>query len=358
MVKLRAIVSVLAFVIVACFSIQVGARPGAETSSSSPPTVTGKVYRFDKIAEGVYYATTVSEMITGGNHPIIINENDVVLVDDGTTVAAARALLTDLKLLTNKPVRWVVNTHWHYDHLDGNSVFGSDVQIIGHHYVRYALLNLDVLPKEIDRHLEEMPGQMETLKKQIGGEKDPKRRAVLEKQRAAIQAALEELKVMKPPPPTMTYSSKMTIYRGQREIQLLFLGRGHTEGDTVVFLPKERIVCAGDLMESKPSVLVNGVFDEWITTLDALKKLDFDTVLPGHGEPFHGTSLITAFQDYLRDLIAQVASFRKQGFTAEQTAKKVDLTSHKADFPQIQGPGVDVVGVQRVYEWMDERAKR
>src|ERR1035441_2413901 len=92
----------------------------------------------------------------------------------------------------------LVNTHWHYDHLDGNSVFGSDVQIIGHDYVRYALLNLDVLPKEIDRHLEEMPGQMETLKKQIGREKDPKRRAVLEKQRAAIQAALEELKVMKP----------------------------------------------------------------------------------------------------------------------------------------------------------------
>jgi hypothetical protein len=65
-----------------------------------------------------------------------------------------------------------------------------------------------------------------------------------------------------------------------------------------------------------------------------------------------------AYQDYLRDLIAQVASFRKQGFTAEETAQRVDLTSHKADFPQIQGPGANVRGVRRMYEWMDERRAR
>jgi len=149
----------------------------------------------------------------------------------------------------------------------------------------------------------------------------------------------------------------MTLFRGQREIQLLFLGRGHTGGDAVVFLPKERIVCTGDLMESKPASLSSGFFDEWITTLDALKKLDFDTVLPGHGTPFHGTALITAFQDYLADVTAQVKKFREQGLTAEQTAQKVDLTSHRKDFPQIQGPGIDVVGVRRMYEWMDSRDK-
>ena len=198
---------------------------------------------------------------------------------------------------------------------------------------------------------------MESVKKQIDGEKDAGKRAALQKQLDAAQADLVQLKTLKPTPPTMTYSSKMTLYSGQREIQLLFLGRGHTQGDTVVFLPKERIVCTGDLMESRLAYMGDAMFDEWITTLEALKQLDFGTVLPGHGVPFHEKSLITAYQAYLRDLMTQVATLRKQGLSAEQTAQKVDLTSHKSDFPQIQGPGADIRGVRRMYEWMDERAK-
>ena len=110
-------------------------------------------------------------------------------------------------------------------------------------------------------------------------------------------------------------------------------------------------------MESRLAYMGDGVFDEWITTLEALKKLDFDTVLPGHGVPFHEKSLITAYQSYLKDLMTQVATLRKQGLSADQAAQKVDLTSHKADFPTIHGPGAEVRGVRRLYEYMDERAK-
>jgi glyoxylase-like metal-dependent hydrolase (beta-lactamase superfamily II) len=253
----------------------------------------------------------------------------------------------------------VVNTHFHYDHTDGNSVFGPDVEIIGHEYVRHAIADLDVIHREpLKSALTNMPIQIESLKKQLADAKDPAQRATLEKQLAATQADLEELKALKPTPPTMSYSSKMTLFRGQREIQLLFLGRGHTQGDTVVFLPKERIVCTGDLMESRLAYMGDAMFDEWVTTLDALKELQFDTVLPGHGVPFHEKSLITAYQSYLKDFTVKVAELRKQGLSAEETAQKVDLTSHKADFPQIQGPGAELRGVRRMYEWMDERAKR
>jgi cyclase len=354
----RALTVVLAISFLAWFSVEAQAQNlGAGFSQAGTPAATGKVYSFAKIADGVYYATSSGPMATGGNHPIIVNERDVFLVDDGTTPAAARALLEDLKLITNKPVRWVVNTHFHYDHTDGNSVFGPEVQIIGHEYVRRAMMD-DVLHHEpFLTALANMPTQVETLKKQIADEKDSEKRAALQKQMTATQADWEQFKVMKAVPPTMTYSSKMTIYSGQREIQLLFLGRGHTQGDTVVYLPKERIVCTGDLMESRLAYMGNGVFDEWITSLDALKELDFDTVLPGHGVPFHEKSLITAYQSYLKDLLTQVAALRKQGLTADQAAQKVDLTSHKADFPQILGPGADPRGVRRMYEWMDERTK-
>jgi glyoxylase-like metal-dependent hydrolase (beta-lactamase superfamily II) len=200
-----------------------------------------------------------------------------------------------------------------------------------------------------------MPIQVDALKKQIGDEKDPAKRATLEKQLAAKQADWEEFKMLKPTPPTMTYSSKMTLYQGQREIRLLFLGRGHTQGDTIVYLPKERIVVTGDLMETQLAYMGDAMFDEWITTLEAVKELDFGTALPGHGVPFHEKSLITAYQSYLKDFMTKVAELRKQGLSAEETAQKVDLTSHKTDFPQIQGPGAEVRGVRRMYEWMDER---
>jgi cyclase len=358
--KIRILLVTLAIAISTCFSLE--AFAGAQGGSGAPSaasTISGKVYQFEKIADGVYYATSNGPMAAGGNHPIIINDRDVVLVDDGTTPAAARALLQDMKLITDKPVRWVINTHFHYDHTDGNSVFGPDVEIIGHEYVRHAIADLDVIHREpLKSALTNMPVQIESLKKQLGDAKDPAQRATLEKQLAATQADLEELRTLKPTPPTMSYSSKMTLFRGQREIQLLFLGRGHTQGDTVVFLPKEKIVCTGDLMESRLAYMGDAMFDEWVTTLDALKELQFDTVLPGHGVPFHEKSLITAYQSYLKDFTIKVAELRKQGLSAEETAQKVDLTSHKADFPQIQGPGAEVRGVRRMYEWMDERAKR
>jgi len=350
--KMRTAGRVLAMVFFAFVSVQLHA--GAQGGSG---TINGKVYSFEKIADGVYYSTSTSLMAVGGNHTIIVGDRDVFLVDAGTTPTAARALLEDIKLITDKPVRWVVNTHFHYDHTDGNSIFGPEVQIIGHEYIRHVIADLDVLHREpFKTAMANMPVQVDALKKQIADEKDAAKRADLEKQLAAKQADWEELKTIKPTPPTMTYSSKMTLYQGQREIQLLHLGRGHTQGDTVVYLPKEKIVCSGDLMETQPAYMGDALFDEWLKTLDALKELDFTTDLPGHGVPFHDKALITAFQSYLTDFMAKGAELRKQGLTAEQTAQKIDLTSHSADFPQIKGPGAEVRGVRRLYEWMDERS--
>src|SRR5437762_7536445 len=81
------------------------------------PVTQGKTYKFEKIADGVYYATGGF----GSNNVVIVNDDDVLLVDTGTSPANARAFVADVKMLSNKPVRYVVNTHWHYDHTDGNS---------------------------------------------------------------------------------------------------------------------------------------------------------------------------------------------------------------------------------------------
>ena len=316
----------------------------------------GKAYTFEKIADGVYYATGGF----GSNIPVIVNDRDVMLVDDGTAPAAARALLSDLKLITDKPVRYVVNTHFHYDHTGGNSVFGPEVEIMGHEFVRTAILTFDVLHREPYQTSQgtRVPAQIDSLQKQIAAEKDPARKASLTQQLADARTTLAQLQEIKPTPPNVTYTSKLGLHKGSREIQLLFLGRGHTAGDTVVFLPKERIVCTGDLMESQLAYMGDAFFDEWIATLDALKKLDFDLVLPGHGTPFRDKGHITAFQSYLTDVTGQVTKLRQQGVSPEDAAQRVDLTAHAKDFPQIRGPGADPRGVRRIYQWMDERGNR
>jgi glyoxylase-like metal-dependent hydrolase (beta-lactamase superfamily II) len=150
----------------------------------------------------------------------------------------------------------------------------------------------------------------------------------------------------------------MTLHKGSREIQLLFLGRGHTGGDTFVYLPKEKIVCTGDEEEgARVAYMGDAFFDEWIATLEELKKLDFTLALGGHGTPFRDKSIITAFQSYLRDIVDQVSKLRKQGVSADEAAKRVDLRAHAKDFSQIQGPGAEARGVRRIYAWLDEREK-
>jgi glyoxylase-like metal-dependent hydrolase (beta-lactamase superfamily II) len=320
--------------------------------------VTGKAYKFEKMADGVYYATATGSMITGSNNVVIAGSRDALVVDTGTTPAAARAFLQDLALITDKPVRYVVNTHFHYDHTDGNQVYAGKADIIAHEYVRYAIQNLDVLHTEPFKtsQLTNVPNRIETLKKQIAEERDAQRKAAFQSQLGVAEQGWEQLREIEPTPPNVTYSKRKVLNLGGREVQLLFLGRGHTNGDTVVFLPKERIVCTGDLMESQLAYMGNAQFAEWVATLAALKKLDFATDLPGHGAPFRDKGLITAYQGYLTDLMKQAAALRQQGASADEAAQRVDLTSYKKDFPQIQGPGADLRGVRRLYQWMDEQA--
>ena len=332
--------------------------PGRTQSPS--PIVTGKAYKFEAVASGVYYATSTGAMVTGSNNVAVIGDRDVLVVDTGTSPAAARAFIDDLNLVTTKRVRYVVNTHFHYDHTDGNQVYAGKADIIAHDYVKYAIEKLDVLHREpyLTSQLTNVPARVEALKKRIADERDPQQKGTLERQLAVAQQGWEELKEIRPTPPNVTYSTKKTVNLGGREVQMLFLGRGHTNGDTVVYLPKEKIVATGDLMESQIAYMGDAQFDEWIATLEALKKLEWNLDLPGHGAPFSDKSRVTAFQGYLSDLVTQGRALKQQGRTVDETARLVDLTKYKEVFPQIQGPGADIRGVRRLYDWLNETAKK
>jgi glyoxylase-like metal-dependent hydrolase (beta-lactamase superfamily II) len=133
----------------------------------------------------------------------------------------------------------------------------------------------------------------------------------------------------------------------------MYLGRGHTDTDVVIYLPKERIVCTGDLMESVVSYAGDSFPEDWIRTLDKLRTIDFDTVMPGHGVVFKGKGKIEAFQRYLRDVITQVNALKKQGLSADDAAAKVDVTKYRDEFASIRGVGIDPAAVRRMYQLAD-----
>ena len=346
--KRTGLLAVLAVIYVAGILAQ--SRQPAGTSH------TGKAFRFNKVKDGIYHAVGTGSLAVVGNSSFIVNDNDVIVVDDHVSPAAAWVLLEEIKEVTNKPVTTVINTHFHFDHAHGNQIFEPDVQIIGHEFTRRMLLNNSIGMPLYRNYLTAMPGQIEDLRKRIGSEADSAANAKLQTQLQVAENNLASQKELRPTPPNLTLTTQMTLYRGKREIQIRFLGRGHTAGDVVVFLPNEKVVMTGDFLTSGLSNMSDSYPEEWVASLDELKKLDFDTVLPGHGDAFTDKSKIDYFQAYLRDVWSEVNRLKKQGVSAEEAAKRADLTKHKDHLP-IQGPGVPPLAATRIYELLNGSAK-
>jgi len=344
--------SALLVVIGAMFVVAIAAQSRQPAGTAH----NGKAFKFNKVREGIYHAVGTGSLAVVGNSSFIVNDNDVVVVDDHVSPAAAWVLLEEIKEVTNKPVTTVINTHFHFDHAHGNQIFAPNVQIIGHEFTRRMLLSNSIGMPLYQNYVTGLPGQIDGLKKRIASEADAAAKAKLQTQLQVAENNLAAQKELKPTPPNVTLATQMTLYRGSREIQIRFLGRGHTAGDVVVFLPNEKVVMTGDFLTSGLSNMSDSYPEEWVTSLDALKKLDFDTVLPGHGDAFTDKTKVDYFQAYLRDVWSEVSRLKKEGVSAEEAAKRADLTKHKDHFP-IQGPGVPPIAATRIYDLIDGKVK-
>jgi cyclase len=308
-------------------------------------------FTFSKIADNVYFAVGTGALTVFCNAAIIINENDVLIVDTHVSPDAAQALLTELKTLTDKPVRYVVNTHFHFDHAHGNQVYGPNVEIIGHDFTREKLTDGSSLRGAgYDRFIGSLPGTIARLRQQRDTTGDPAAKATLSQRIATQEEFKRQTDTVRATPPTISFDHTMTLYRGGREIRLYFVGRAHTGGDVFVFLPKERVLVSGDALQSGIPFMGDGFFADWPETLEKLKPLDFDVILPGHGAPFRDRNRITYLQEYLRDFWMKVQEQKRLGATAEEAARRIDMRSHAAHFPAIRGVGADIDAVRRAYD--------
>lgn len=321
--------------------------PGAEYE--------GAAFTFHKIAEGVYHAVGTGNLAVGSNGAIIVNERDVLVVDSHITPAAAWALLEEMKSITDKPVRYLVNTHFHFDHVDGNQVFPEDVEIIGHEFTREMIVSGRAQSgRAWDSYVGTLPGRIEEARRELESTTDTGKKAELQRRLDQLEQFREAVEFVKPTPPTTTLAKRLTLHRGGREIQLLYFGRGHTGGDVVVYIPKEKVLVTGDLLTGGLPYMGDGFFTEWVETLEYLKALEVEIVLPGHGAAFEGKERIDHLQAYLRDLWNKATTLHEEGFSAEEAAGRIDMRDHAAHFSSVTEVGVDPRAVLRIYELLDE----
>lgn len=324
-----------------------------QTPPGSPAFGQPQAHRFTKVTDAIYLAIPTTRGVINSNSAVVINDHDVLIVDSHVTPLHAQQLVDDIRTLTPKPIKVVVNSHHHFDHAHGNQIFPSDVLIVGHTVAREMLLGNVFEHRTFRRFTDPVAPRVDSLRRELATATDADTRLDLARQLAAQEAYLAGIRQVKPTPPNVVVNRDLTLVRGTREFQIRFLGRGHTGGDLVVYLPREKVVLTGDLMENTLAYMGDAYVDEWIVTLDKLMELDFETVLTGHGDVFTGKAKIGHFQAYLKDAWAQAQRLKSEGLSADDAAKRIDLTSHKVNWPSISGPGLDALAVRRMYERMD-----
>ena len=345
-------------------AVTVAFGPHGDTAIQSSPRPPGTNYQgpaftFNKITDGVYLAVGTGNLVVMSNAAIIEGDRDVLVVDSHVTPGGAWALREELKSLTAKPIRYVVNSHFHFDHSHGNQIYGPDVEIIGHEFARAQIVAGKSLESRAhDFFVGGVPNAIKNLESRLAAAADDKARATIQAQLAVQRNHLEGTKAVTPTPPNVTLTHTMTLHRGTREIRIMHLGRAHTAGDVVVHLPKERIIATGDLLVEATAYMGDAFFTDWIDTIEALKQLDFDTVLPGHGRAFTGKAKLDHWQTYLRDFWAQAQKFHKAGVPWQEAAQQVDLRANAVNYPTIRTAGLTPNhGMLRAYEILDGKVK-
>lgn len=245
-----------------------------------------------KVGDGVYAAIGADGGKAGSNAGFIVGSNGVVVVDTFEDPAPARDLLVEIKKVTELPIRFVVNTHYHLDHTGGNAVFAqTGATILAHRNLRGWL-------------------RTENLK----FFRDPK-----PEQKAMVEALVL---------PDEVYSDAVDIYLGTRKIQVRYM-LGHTGGDSVVIVPDANVVFGGDLVWQKhlPN-LIDATTSEWVKTLDKLlADHSTATFVSGHGD-VATVSDVRDFHDYLVTLREAVGKAKADG--------KTDQALVDAVLPQLQ----------------------
>jgi len=325
------------------------------------------LFELKPVADGVYAAIAAARYKVNCNAAVILTDDGVVVVDSHSKPSAAHALYRQIQGITKQPIKKIINTHFHWDHWQGNQVYAEaspGLEIISSERTRANLTRPDAgaggVPY-IEKQLAAVPKEIDKLKEDIARATSPEQKARLQANLLQAEAYIDELKQMRPALPNRTVSTSVMLNERGREIQLLLLGRSHTDGDVFIYLPKEKVVATGDALIDWMPFLNDGYPEDWVQTLTALEKFDFTRVIPGHGEVVSRGHL-PFFRGYLTELIAAVKQAAADGASpdemkrgiADQLAPKYEHAMSKYPLGQYR----DRIGlnVEMVYQKVVKKA--
>ena len=341
---LRARLIVLSLSILFPLSAPAPARQAGGQASSDYFTV-------KQVAQGVWalIARPASPSLAASNAVVIELGDKVMVVDSHLTPSAAREAARLIAGLTgNKPVRYLVNTHWHPDHVQGNSAYSSaypgGLEVVAHVNTKRDMVS--VMTPFLKDQKARLPKQIEQAKGQLkvgmssGQAITPEQKRRLEAQVAQGEALLREIEGLEVSLPTLTFDRSRVFQSGEREVRLLYFGRGHTEGDVVVFLPREKILITGDLVTNSIPLMRDAFPLEWSATLAGVEALDYAQIIPGHGDVQQGRERVRMLRAFLDDLVPAVRRAVAGGKSLEDSrrAVKAELApAHEKNFPSWNG---------------------
>ncbi|MBI5893773.1 MAG: MBL fold metallo-hydrolase [Deltaproteobacteria bacterium] len=266
-----------------------------------------------KLRENVYAFIGADGAANSG---FIVTNEGVVVIDTQGPKELSLVLKKKIKEITQQPVIYVINTHYHGDHTFGNQYFKEAKEIISHENTKKNLVEKE------KQHREQF--------KRFFNEK-----------------SLDEFELTLP---TKTFANTLSMRVGSVSFELVYLGIGHTDGDIIVYLPTERLVFAGDLLYTGRLPWVqDGNIKNWQEALKKIEWFEADTYVPGHGKAADKKGL-KKFRKYFDDLTDEVSKMKKQGKNLDEVIKTISLPRYKNWSKYSEWLGLNA---KKVFEEMD-----
>ncbi len=318
------------------------ARYRAAWAQSLAPAAASGLFEIQKVAGDVYFAQARPWALPNSNAAIFVNSSDVLVVDAHSHPAAAAALIAQLRSeVTAKPVRYVVDTHFHFDHTQGNRAYlgsGNKVDIVASKATKQLMAQLLAprLKAALDpasagpRGSEQVVHQIEDLRQRAGKSTSAAEKAQLAERIEQLESFAREMKDFEPALPTITFDKTHVIKEKGYDLHLEFHGLAHTAGDIVVFCPEKRVIASGDAIHPGFPTFIDAYPQPWPKTIDSVAKLRFEHMLPGHGRVQHDRRDMTGQRNYIEELTEQVMAGKKAGQTVADLQRTVTPASLKS----------------------------
>ncbi|UTP39523.1 MBL fold metallo-hydrolase [Phenylobacterium sp. LH3H17] len=262
-----------------------------------------------------------------GNVVVIEQARGLVVVDAGGAPVSGQAVVAQIRKLSGKPVSWLVYTHYHGDHnLGAGAVRAAwpGVQIVSSARTRE---NMTGPPMAYVTTYGKSYGEMAAFAAaQAGDAKLPQ--ALRDGWRRAAEAGpamVEAYSDLKPYPADLTFESRIKLADEVAPVEIAYLGRANTDGDVVVWAPKQRVLATGDIVVAPIPYAAHTFPGDWIEVLRKLKAYDFKLLIPGHGPPQTDRAYLDRLIAALESVRAQVAPLAKADLPLDEVRRRIDL---------------------------------